>query len=182
MRLKLKASFVLAPTSQTKTKDYLQSAQSKNIMIKVSTVITISAPIEKVWTAMTHHEGMVDWPDFHQVEILKKGSPHPDGLGCVRRVKAKGLEVTEEITKYDAHHEMHYQVSKINHPINHHGGVIKLAETENGTTVTWTSAFTMKSKNPIIKYIGGKILVSRGNKGFQKALDWVKRDLEKSTT
>ncbi len=148
-------------------------------MINVSTATTISAPIEKVWAAMTHHEGMVDWPDFHQVEILKKGDPHPDGLGCIRHVKAKGLEVTEEITKYDAPFEMNYLVSKINHPINHEGGVIKLTETESGTTVSWTSAFTMKSKNPIIKYIGGKILVAQGNKGFRKALEWVKKDLEK---
>ncbi len=147
-------------------------------MIQLSTQITISAPIEKVWTAMTRHEGMVDWPDFHQVEIFQKGAPHPDGLGCVRRVKAKGLEVTEEITKYDAPHEMNYLVSKINHPIIHQGGVIKLEESGGDTSVTWTSAFVMKSKNPIIKYIGGKILVSQGNKGFQKALDWVKRDLE----
>ena len=149
-------------------------------MIKVSTQITIAAPIDKVWTAMTHHEGMVDWPDFYEVEILKKGSPHPDGLGCVRRVKAKGLDVTEEITKYNAPHEMSYLVSKINHPIIHEGDTIKLTETDNGTSVSWTSALKMKSKNPIIKYIGGKILVSKGTKGFNKALEWVKEDLEKT--
>lgn len=147
-------------------------------MIKVDTSVTINAPIDFVWNALTHHEGMVKWPDFHSVKILKKGTPHPDGLGCIRKVEAKGLKVTESITKFDAPHQMDYLVSEINHPIIHKGGTISLTETSDGIVVSWTSKFEMKSKNPIIKFIGGKLLVAQGTKGFKKALDWVKKDIE----
>ena len=148
-------------------------------MVQVAARITINAPIDVVWRAMTHHEGMVNWPDFHSVEILKKGAPDPDGLGCIRKVVAKGLRVTESVTRFDPPTQMDYLVSEINHPIIHNGGSIKLKEENGKTEVEWTSGFEMKSKNPIMRFIGGKLLLAQGNKGFQKALNWVKKDLEK---
>lgn len=147
-------------------------------MVKVESDIIVNAPIEKVWEIMTHHEGMIDWPDINMVNILKRGDNHPDGLGCVREVKAKGMYVKEEITRYDVNQQMDYLVMKTNLPIKHEGGSIILTEVSEGVKIHWVSKMKINLKNPFTRFIAKRMVPKKGKQGFDQILKWVKSELE----
>ena len=147
-------------------------------MTEVKASIHINAPIEKVWAEITHHEGMIHWPSIQKVVIDQKGKDHPDGLGCIRSVNMPGMFVKEEITRFDVNKRMDYLVIETDQPFKHHGGTMKLDQKRDSVQLVWTSRLDMTSKNPIIRFIGSKVILKKGNKGFARGLQYIKQKLE----
>ena len=147
-------------------------------MIEVKAITDIKAPIEKVWAELTHHEGMIHWPSIDKVQIEEKGKDHPDGLGCIRLVHMPGMYVREEITKFDVNKRMDYLVLETDQPFKHHGGSLELQQNGEMVNVRWTSRLDMTAKNPIVRFIGARVIKNKGNKGFAKGLKHVKEKLE----
>jgi uncharacterized protein YndB with AHSA1/START domain len=60
---------------------------------------------EKLWAAINDHEGMSEWTGARVNIIAGDG-----GVGTVRRVRARGLAIDEEVTYLDPPRRMVYRI------------------------------------------------------------------------
>ena len=56
-------------------------------MIEFTLTRTTTAPIEKVFDALTNHRGIADYmPLLRRSTLDREGTPAPNGVGAVRRL------------------------------------------------------------------------------------------------
>lgn len=138
---------------------------------------TIRAPITAAFEALTDHEGMAAWPGVASALLVREGSPR-NGPGAVRRIRAGGLTIDEELVAWSPPHRFEYRIVK-GLPVRHRGEVELNERTEDGgpvTTVTWR--IRMSSPIPFFAPIVGW----RVKDGLREALASVTRRLEASYT
>ena len=109
-------------------------------MTQVDISRRFDAPAPKVWELLTHHEGMVDWSPLSRVELTTAGSPHPDGVGAVRRMYGPGPTIVEEVVAWEPHERYEYEL-RAGAPIRNHRGTVRFAPDGTGTRVTWSIRF-----------------------------------------
>ena len=67
-------------------------------MVEFTLTQTTTAPIEKVFDALTNHRGIADYmPLLRRSTLDREGTPAPNGVGAVRRLEAVGPAIVEEI-------------------------------------------------------------------------------------
>jgi len=102
-----------------------------------STVVPVS--IDKVWALVADHEGLASWGPGVSVELTRAGATERNGVGAVRRIKARGPApaIVEEITGFDAPHRLGYRaLSGV--PIKNYAGEVVLTKVAGGTRIDWT--------------------------------------------
>lgn len=92
-----------------------------------------AASPERVWSAITDHEGMSKWTGA-DVKIVARGDEH--GVGTVRRVKVGGIRIDEEVVYADAPRRLVYRIVR-GLPVSFHRGEILVEPRGDKTEVTW---------------------------------------------
>jgi uncharacterized protein YndB with AHSA1/START domain len=140
---------------------------------------TIEAPIDEVFGVLTDHANYKQFRGIRDSELLREGDPPPNGVGALRRVDIGPLRFREEITHYESPARMDYLIRKINAPLEHQGGSIRL-EPRNGVThVTWTSTFGVRGR--VLGALVTRVTAAQIRRGFVRVLDDTDRMLTSST-
>ena len=106
-------------------------------MVEFTLTQTTTAPIEKVFDALTDHRGIADYvPLLRRSTLDREGTPAPNGVGAVRRLEAVGPAIVEEIIEYQRPTRYAYKLIA-GAPVRDHVGTVSLRETGTGTEATW---------------------------------------------
>jgi uncharacterized protein YndB with AHSA1/START domain len=95
----------------------------------------IAAPAERVFAALDDHANMGMWlgPPVSLIKNVADG-----GVGSVRRIRAAGLAIDEEILSRDAPYSLSYRILSGVPLLKHHHGEVKVeALDETQSRVHW---------------------------------------------
>lgn len=109
-------------------------------MMNVELTIRIAAPPERVFDILADHEGMPRWTDAREVVLRHPGDPHPNGVGAIRVIRARGLAVEEEILAYRRPERIEYRISA-GAPVRDHHAEVVLEREGEGTRVHYRARF-----------------------------------------
>jgi uncharacterized protein YndB with AHSA1/START domain len=116
----------------------------------VTSQATVAAPIDKVWAILTDHVGMASWVPGLHVSLGKPGTPEPNGVGAVRRIKTPGPgpDIVEEVVTFEAPHVFGYRALS-GTPFPGYTGEVRLTPVGTGTRIDYTVAST--ASFPLVK-------------------------------
>ena len=133
-------------------------------MIEFTLTRTTTAPIEKVFDAITNHRGIADYVwAVRRSTLDREGTPAPNGVGAIRRLEALGPPIVEEIIDYQRPIRYAYKMLS-GAPVRDHVGTVELREAGTGTTVSWHLRSTPKIPgldrllSPVLKRVIGELL------------------------
>ena len=136
---------------------------------------TIPAPAEEVFDVLADHANYDRFRAIHGSELIREGTPAPNGLGALRRIKVWPLTFEEEITAYDRPSRLDYLIVKLNVPFHHDGGKITLTPDGDATRVDWRSSYSVPT--PVVGGLQELIWQPVLARGFRRTLEDVERIL-----
>ena len=142
-------------------------------MARIDLDKTLAASIDEVFELLSDHAGYTRFRGFTTAELLHEGKDERNGVGALRKLVASGLRFEEEITAFERPTRMDYVIRKVNIPLEHEGGSIRLEPAGDGTRVRWTSSFT--TPIPVLgrpAAAAGAIAIKRG---FVRLLEDIER-------
>ncbi|HEY2516439.1 MAG TPA: TrmO family methyltransferase [Polyangiaceae bacterium] len=102
--------------------------------------VHFDAPIDRVFDAVSDHESFLHSPDGTRTTILRPGAEEPNGLGCLREVRAgRRARYVEEITRWDPPNSFGYTIRESSLPLKHEGSLLTFTPSGEGTIVEWGS-------------------------------------------
>ncbi|MDQ2675400.1 MAG: SRPBCC family protein [Actinomycetota bacterium] len=110
-------------------------------MRQIKLEMDLDAPAEELFAVMADHARYDRFRPISSSEVLREGDENLNGVGAVRRLRAKLLRFDEEITAYEPPRRLDYLILNVNIPLHHEGGSIRFEPAGAGTHVVWTSAF-----------------------------------------
>ena len=88
-------------------------------------------PVERVFARLSPYDGLAPLLGM-KVEQIAAGEHRPDGVGAVRRVKARGWAAFEEtVTAFREHQLIEYEITK-GGPFTSHHGALRFSRRESG--------------------------------------------------
>ena len=94
-----------------------------------------AVPPERLWEAITDHEGMSEWLDV-RISVVK--GPADGGVGTVRRIHAPLLAIDEEVTYADAPRRLVYRIVRGAPGVRFHRGEVLIEPWgQTGAQLTW---------------------------------------------
>lgn len=141
-------------------------------MATVDERIRFRAPIERVFEAISDHEGMAAWPGVSKCTLIREGRPR-NGLGAVRRIRAGGFTLEEKVVHFESPRRIDYTITR-GLPIDHLGSVT--LEEHNGMVhLRWHVEMT--SKVPLL----APAVAWRLRGGLRKVLRHLQRSIESAS-
>jgi uncharacterized protein YndB with AHSA1/START domain len=137
---------------------------------------TIPAPPEDVFDLLADHANYERFRGITGSELVREGTPAPNGLGALRRIKVTPLSFDEEITHFDRPSRLDYVIVKLNVPFEHDGGSIIVTPENGATRVDWRSSYRVPT--PLIGAPQELVWQLLLNRGFRRVLE----DVERLTT
>jgi hypothetical protein len=137
-----------------------------------------SAPREKVWALVADHAGWKDWGPWDLSEVEQPGSPDPNGVGAIRRMRAKertlGRKPTlrEQVNIFEPPMRFGYTVLD-GMPVKDYQATVTLTEAGEATEIVFHIEFT--GKFPGVGAITRGVLQSFG----QDATERLAREAER---
>ncbi|MEM7184123.1 MAG: SRPBCC family protein [Spirochaetota bacterium] len=130
---------------------------------------------EAVWEKITDHASYKSYAALQDSLLVKEGESEKNGLKAVRKIVPNDkMYFLEEITAFDKYARFEYFIFETSAPIKHHGGVVRLEETESGCKINWVSKFDMaEGTRPAME----RAIKSSSTKMFQEILVGVKKTL-----
>jgi hypothetical protein len=101
-----------------------------------------TATPEQVYALLTDHTTVPSWSGMDSCELVKPGSPDPEGVGSVRRQRkgrTVGLDTTEELIPGRL-----FVYSNQGLPVKEYIGRVELTPIEGGCQIDWRSSFLPK--------------------------------------
>jgi hypothetical protein len=128
---------------------------------------SFKASPERVWSAITDHEGMSKWAGA-DVRIVARGDEH--GVGTVRRMKIGALRIDEEVVYADAPRRLVYRIVR-GLPVRFHRGEMLVepragAHGEAWSELTWR--ILMSSSVPGVVSGSGLLLAPALRRGLRE--------------
>jgi uncharacterized protein YndB with AHSA1/START domain len=139
---------------------------------------TIPGPAEPIFDLLADHANYDRFRGIHGSELIREGTPAPNGVGALRRIKVPPLSFDEEITAYDRPTRLDYLIVKLNVPFHHDGGSITLTPESEATRVDWRSSFSVPT--PLVGGPQELVWQPMLRRGFRRVLEDVERMLRKS--
>jgi hypothetical protein len=102
---------------------------------------SIPAAAGPVFDLLADHANYDGFRGIRGSRLAREGEPSPNGVGALRRILIGPLRFDEEITAYERPSELDYLIVRVNAPLEHDGGRIRLREAGGWTKVEWTSVF-----------------------------------------
>jgi uncharacterized protein YndB with AHSA1/START domain len=115
--------------------------------------VRVRAPIEYVFERITDHEAMASWPGITWCKLVREGQPR-NGLGAVRRIRAGGVTLDEEVVQFEPPRRYDYSIIK-GLPVTHRG-TVTLREEGGAVEVRWR--VDLDSRVPLVAQIVGHML------------------------
>lgn len=138
-------------------------------MVQIKLEMHLDAPVEHVFDGLADHGNYDRFRPIGTSELIREGDEERNGKGAVRRLSTKGITFEEEITAFERPTRIDYLILKVNLPLDHEGGSIRLTPAGSGTDVLWTSRARMTV--PVI----GRVLESPSaamlTRGFRQMLE-----------
>jgi uncharacterized protein YndB with AHSA1/START domain len=107
---------------------------------------TIAAPADEVFEMLTDHAGYARFRGVKSAELVREGTPDPNGVGAMRRIAIPPVRFDEEIVAFDRPRRMDYVIREANFPFEHEGGSIEVAGDGARSQVVWTSTFRVPTR------------------------------------
>ena len=133
----------------------------------------IPAPAQAIFDLLADHAGYARFRGISSSELLQEGQPPPNGAGAVRRIRSGPIRFDEDITAFERPSLLGYRIIRVNAPLEHEGGTIRLREDDGATTVEWTTTFRVPT--PLIGGIQESIWVRVLRRSFTGILEDVER-------
>lgn len=110
-------------------------------MFKIKVERIVTAPIDKVFEAISDHANYALYPSVGIAHLLNEGDEERNGKGAFRTVETGAFKVWERITAFQRPIHMQYKIERSKpFKIDHYEGIIDLKDLGDGTThVTWVS-------------------------------------------
>ena len=110
-------------------------------MFKIKVERIVTAPIDKVFEAISDHANYALYPSVGIARLLNEGDEERNGKGAFRTVETGAFKVWERITAFQRPIHMQYKIERSKpFKIDHYEGIIDLKDLGDGTThVTWVS-------------------------------------------
>jgi uncharacterized protein YndB with AHSA1/START domain len=147
-------------------------------MRSVHVTRTIPAPAGDVFDRLADHANYDRFRGINRSELIREGTPAPNGVGALRRIKVRPLTFDEEITAYDRPSRLDYLIVKLNVPFHHDGGSITLTPEGDATRVDWRSSFSVPT--PVVGGLQELVWLPVLKRGFRQVLEDVERMLRES--
>ena len=137
---------------------------------------TITAQAEAVFDVLADHANYDRFRPIQGSELIREGTPAPNGVRALRRIKVRPLVFEEEITVYERPTRLDYLIVKLNVPFHHDGGSITLTPEGDATRVDWCSSFSVPT--PVVGGPQELIWQPALARGFRRTLEDVERILQ----
>lgn len=150
-------------------------------MYEIQASIAIDAPAERVFAAVSNHEGFLRGPNM-SCRLVKEGRESRNGLGAVREVTWDGSVFTEEVIAFEPPRHYTYVVRKLVNsrgkpvPMVHERGWLEITSLGEATRVDWRSRFAITL--PVVGWFLERFVGPRAARGFREILQQAKADLE----
>ncbi|WP_337830963.1 SRPBCC family protein [Pseudonocardia sp. TMWB2A] len=106
-------------------------------MIRATSVRTVSATPDAVWSVLSDHEGMSAWAPGLKVAVTRAGTPEPNGVGAVRKVGIGSPgPIVEEVTAFEPGRRLGYR-ALAGVPLKNYRGEVTLRPVGTGTEITY---------------------------------------------
>jgi uncharacterized protein YndB with AHSA1/START domain len=138
---------------------------------------TIAAPPEGVFDLLSDHAHYDRFRGIRGSELLREGEPAPNGVGALRRVLIGPLRFDEEITAFERPSRLDYLIVRLNAPLDHKGGTIRLREEDGATRAEWTTTFRVPT--PLVGGVQERVWELALRRGFGRVLEDVERMLSR---
>jgi hypothetical protein len=105
-----------------------------------------SAPAAVVWPLIGEAHRWKEWSFLDRTDLVRVGTPIPDGVGAVRRFTSHGVGSREEVVVWDPPHHLGYAILS-GFPVRHYRADVVLAPDGSpgtGTLITWSGTFDPK--------------------------------------
>jgi hypothetical protein len=105
-----------------------------------------SAPVAVVWPLIGEAHRWKEWSFLDRTDLVRVGTPIPDGVGAVRRFTSHGVGSREEVVAWDPPHHLGYAILS-GFPVRHYRADVVLAPDGSpgtGTLITWAGTFDPK--------------------------------------
>jgi uncharacterized protein YndB with AHSA1/START domain len=130
----------------------------------------LAVPPEGVFELLADHAHYDRFDGIRRSELVKEGSPDPNGLGAVRWVWLGPLRFQEEVTAFEAPSRLDYRITDVRGlPFRHEGGSIRLEPDGAGTHAVWTSTFEIPI--PVVGAALDGIFARQLGQGFGRVLE-----------
>ena len=132
---------------------------------RAEAMVTLSAPVGRVWEVLNDQNSMSEWLGFSSVTRVLDGVPEADGYGSERILQGGGMgKVNETITGVEHMRCIRYRVTR-GSPFIFHNGIITLKPVGEKTEVTWTIRF--RSRIPLL----GRVFEGVANRKLKQMLE-----------
>jgi uncharacterized protein YndB with AHSA1/START domain len=134
----------------------------------------IAAPVHTVWDVLTDHRAYARWAGVDESVLEREGSPDPNGVGAVRRVRKAIATIREEIVASEMPKSFSYTLTS-GAPVRDYLAVVTLTESGDSTLVRWTVRFEPKvpltgfAMVPVIRKIVGDLLKAATRESERRA-------------
>ena len=135
----------------------------------------IEAPAEGVFDLLADHVNYDRFPGINGSELVREGDPPPNGVGALRRIHSRPLRFDEEITAYERPSLLGYLIVKVNAPLEHEGGEIRLREQNGATEVEWKTTFRVPMA--VVGGVQEAVWALLLRRGFGRVLEDIERTL-----
>ncbi len=129
---------------------------------------TVAAPPDSVWRVFTDHCRYTEWAGVQEVVLRQRGDPPPNGLGCIRVMRSRGIAIEEEITAFEPPKFLAYRLVG-GLPVRNYEAEVRLDPCDSGTRILWSVHF-----EPWIQFTG-RLLARVIQSGLQDILDRLAR-------
>lgn len=148
-------------------------AQEQIVPAEVVEIVSIEAPVEKVWDAVKGFDQIHTWHPMFVTTELVEGEVTVPGAVRVLTLKDSGGKVTENLTSYDEELRTYsYIITESPMPVSEYASSIMVVDAGNGiSTVEWKGKFLVPAE-------GGDEVVAMFRQLYRAGLDAVKINLE----
>ena len=138
-------------------------------MTEIKLVVELDAPLEGLFDVMADHARYDRFRPISSSELLREGDEEVNGVGAVRRLRARFMRFDEEVTAYERPSRLDYLILNVNIPLQHEGGSIRFEQAGTRTRVEWTSTFRIT-----VPLLGGPLGAAGGaalKRSFRQMLE-----------
>lgn len=125
--------------------------------MRATSTAVVNAPIERVWSLVSDHEGMAGWGPGLKVDLVRTGEGDRNGAGAVRKIRTPlpALAIVEEVVDFDPPYRMAYRaVSGV--PLKNYLGEIELTTVATGTRIDYS--ISADSRIPLVDDVAVKAI------------------------